>query len=74
MLLSYCKVILRRKDADEQESMLERIRASERQESVQQWELQEIDFFTEEKSPETQGEGKVSCDRSLLEKEKSTAS
>jgi hypothetical protein len=54
--------------------MLEGIRASEGQESVQQWELQEIDFFTEEKSPKTQGEGKVSCVRSLLEKEKSTAS
>jgi hypothetical protein len=54
--------------------MLERIRASEGQESVQQWELQEIDFSTEEKSSETQGEGKVSCDRLSLETEKSTAS
>jgi hypothetical protein len=54
--------------------MLERIRASERQESVQQWELQESDLLDEEKSPKTQGEGKVSCDRSSLEKERSTAS
>jgi hypothetical protein len=54
--------------------MLERIRASEGQESVQQWELQEIDFSIEEKYPKTQGEGKISCDRSSLEKERSTAS
>jgi hypothetical protein len=54
--------------------VLEGIRASEGQESVQQWDLQEIDFSTEEKSSKTQGEGKVSCDRSSLEKERSTVS
>jgi len=74
MLLSYRRWFCAEKGADEQESMLERIRASERQETVQQRELQESDILNEEKSRETQGEGKVSCVRSSLEKEKSTAS